>query len=81
MLVEGDSSPSAVFEIAGERFDVAASHGEQASSAVVAPLGELAEIECVGVSGQTGMSAEEACERSQFGVGEHVVAEVVELVM
>ena len=41
----------------------------------MAPLRELAEIEGVGVSGQTGVAAEEACECSQFGIGEHVIGD------
>jgi hypothetical protein len=54
--------------------DVAAGDREQRSPSVVTPLREVAKIEGVGVAGQAGVAAEEACECSQFGFGEHVIS-------
>ena len=67
------SGASQLFEIAGERFDVVTGNGEQSGVTIMAPLGELAEIERVRIACQARVAAQETGQGSEFGIGEHVI--------
>ena len=50
-LGDGGAGPAPGFQVAGEAFDVAAADGEQRQGAGVAPVGELAQVQGVGLTG------------------------------
>jgi hypothetical protein len=68
----GDGRPgtAACFQIAGEAVDVGAADGEQASGAVPAPAGELAQVQGVRISCQAAVPGQEPGEGEPFGIAE-----------
>ncbi len=61
-------------EVAGEAFDVVAGDVEQRQLALLAPGRELAQIQGVGVAGQTGVAAQEAEQRLLLDIAEHAIS-------
>ena len=57
----GNAGPGAAagFEIAGEELDVGAAGLEQAELMLLAPAGELAQVQLVGLTGQPAVAGEE----------------------
>lgn len=47
------TSPASGLQVTGEVLDVGAADSEQAQVTLTAPAGELAQVECVGLTGQT----------------------------
>jgi hypothetical protein len=64
----GDSGvgTAAGFQVAGEAFDVGAADGEQVQGMGAAPGGELAQVECVGLSCQAAVPGQKPGEREAF---------------
>ena len=58
----GDGGPcsSSGFEVSGEALDVRTTHLEQAHMVLLAPAGELAQVQCVGLTGQAGVAGQES---------------------
>jgi hypothetical protein len=55
----GDGGPGAAsgFQVAGESFDIGTANGEQREGTSPAPGGELAQVECIGLSCQAAVPA------------------------
>jgi hypothetical protein len=51
--------PPGGFEVAAEAFDVGSACGKQAQVVAVAPGGELAQVQGVGLAGQAGVPGQE----------------------
>jgi len=51
--------PASCLEVAGEQFDVGAADGEQAQAVLVAPGGELAQVQSGGLSGHAAVPRQE----------------------
>ena len=66
----GDGGPglAAVFEIAGEAFDVDAADVEQLMVVLPAPSGELAQVQGVDVTGETAVGGQEPEQGDSFDV-------------
>ncbi|MDQ1400183.1 MAG: hypothetical protein QOK20_2115 [Acidimicrobiaceae bacterium] len=58
------------FEVPAEAHYVGPAHLEQPKVVVVAPGGELAQIEGVGVAGETAVAGQEAGQREALGIAE-----------
>jgi hypothetical protein len=67
---DGRPGPASRFRFSGEAFDVGTADGEQIQGAGAAPGGELAQVKCVGVAGQSAVSGQEPGEGEPLGVGE-----------
>jgi hypothetical protein len=63
---DGGASAAACFQLAGEGLDVGAADREQRQRSYLAPTGELAQVEGVGLAGQAAVPGQ--CE--PLGVGE-----------
>ncbi len=68
-------APAQLLEVAGEALDVGTADVEQAHVAVLAPGDELAQVEGVGVAGQSSVAGQEAGEGEPLGVAEHAVGD------
>jgi hypothetical protein len=62
---------AAVFEIAGEAFDVDAAHVAQVMEVLPAPGGELTQVQGVGVAGVAAVAGQEPEQRHSLDVGQH----------
>jgi len=60
--------PAAILEVAGEAFDVNASHVEQPVMVLPAPRGVLAQIQGVGVAGEAPVAGQESEQRRLLGL-------------
>ncbi len=58
----GDGGPGAAvgFEVAGEALDIRAARLEQAQMVLLAPAGELAQVQFVGLPGQAAVPGQES---------------------
>ena len=56
---DGGPGPAAGFQIAAEAFDVRATGLEQAKLMLLAPAGELPQVQLVGLAGQPAVGGEE----------------------
>jgi hypothetical protein len=65
------ASPPALLEVAAEALDVSAPCLEEADVVLLAPSGELAQIERVRLSGQSAIASKIATERDPLGITEH----------
>src|SRR6266516_4869171 len=67
----GDGGPGAAagFEIAGEELDVRAAGLEQAELVLLAPAGELAQVQLVGLAGQPAVGGENPAKASRSVLG------------
>jgi hypothetical protein len=61
----------ACLQFADEGLDVGAADREQRQGPRAAPAGELAQVEGVGLAGQSAVAGQEAGEGEPLGVGEH----------
>jgi hypothetical protein len=55
----GGPGPGAGFQVAGEALDVGAASGEQPDLVLLAPAGVLAQVQLMGLTGQTVVTREE----------------------
>ena len=69
----GDGGPGAAagLQVAGEAFDVGAAGLEQADVMLLAPAGELAQVQRVRLAGQAGVAGQEPSQGELLGLGEH----------
>ena len=56
---DGGPGPAAGFQVAGEKLDVGATGGGQAQLVLLAPAGELAQVQFVGLAGQAAVAGQE----------------------
>ena len=56
---DGGPGPAAGLQVAGEAFDIIAAGPEQADAILLAPAGELAQVQLVGLAGQAAVGGEE----------------------
>ena len=68
---DGGAGPPARLQFAGEGLDVGAADREQRQGPGASPAGELAQVEGVGLAGQSAVPGQEAGEGEPLGVGEH----------
>jgi hypothetical protein len=57
------------FQLAGVGLDVGAADREQGQGPGAAPAGELAQVQCVGLTGQTAVAGQVPGEREPLGIG------------
>ena len=57
---DGGPGPAAGFQIAGEELDVGAAGAEQMELVLLAPAGELAQVQFVGLAGQAAVAGQES---------------------
>ena len=63
-------APAAGFQVPGEALDVGAADGEQGQGAGTAPVGELAQVQGVGLAGQAAIAGQESGKGEPFGTCE-----------
>ncbi|MGH9118307.1 MAG: hypothetical protein ACRD0A_10660 [Acidimicrobiales bacterium] len=64
------ASPAAGFEVAGEALNVRTAHLEQPQAVLLAPGDELAQVQGVGVAGQSAVAGQEPGEGEPLRFGE-----------
>jgi hypothetical protein len=67
---DGGAGAAACFQLAGEGLDVGAADREQRQRSYLAPAGELAQVEGVGLAGQAAVPGQEPGECEPLGAGE-----------
>jgi hypothetical protein len=65
--------PAALLEVAAEALDVGPPRCEDVEPVVLTELGELSQVESVGLTGETAVVGEEARQPESFGFGEGLV--------
>ena len=66
--------PGHVLEVTGEAFDVVAGDVEQRQLTLLAPGCELAQVQRVGVAGETRVATQEAEQRLLLEIAEHAIS-------
>jgi hypothetical protein len=59
------------FQVTGEALDARAAGLEQADVTLLASAGELAQVQCVRLAGQAGVTGQEPSQGEPLGLGEH----------
>ena len=67
---DGRAGPAPGLQLPGEALDVGAADGEQGQGPGPAPVGELAQVQRIGLAGQAAVSGQEPGEGDPFGIGE-----------
>src|SRR5262245_66290958 len=68
---EGGPGAAAGFQVTGETLDVGAARLEQANVVLLAPAGELAQVQRVRLAGQAGVAGQEPSQGEPLGLGKH----------